>query len=77
MTIDDDKDRCLVVVNALVVDAVVVIPIAIVAYAAIVDVAEREVSSLRNDERRTDPVQDRLRVVVAGDADNLHSAVVL
>jgi hypothetical protein len=42
MTIDDDKHRCLVVVNALVVDAVVVIPIAVVADASIIDVAERE-----------------------------------
>ena len=44
MTIDDDKDSCLVVVNALVVDAVVVIPIAVVADASIIDVAEREMS---------------------------------
>ena len=77
MTIDDDKHRRLVVVNALVVDAVVVIPIAVVADASIIDVAEREMSGLRNDERRTDPVQDRLGVVVAGDADNLHRAVIL
>jgi len=69
MTIDDDKDRCLVVVNALVVDTIVVIPIAVVAYPAIVDVAKREISGLRNNERRTDPMQDRLGVVVAGDAD--------
>ena len=60
MTIDDDKDRCLVVVNALVVDAVVVIPIAVVAYAAIVDVAEREMSGLRNDERQNEPIQCRI-----------------
>ena len=77
MTIDDDKDRCLVVVNALVVDTIVVISIAVVAYPAIVDVAKREMSGLRNNERRTDPMQDRLGVVVAGEADNLHRAVIL
>ena len=50
MTIDDDKDGCLVLVNALVVDAIVVIPIALVAYAAIIDIAEREMPGLRNDD---------------------------